>query len=69
MGRQRIMRLTKPLLAAMRAALHAALAGEGFDGGDFDGMDPKAFERALSWVEEQQDRRAIDAEMERRGVR
>ena len=52
------MKLTKPLLAAMAAALQAALAGEGFNGGDFTGLDPKAFERALAWVEEQQRRRA-----------
>lgn len=50
-------RLTRPLLDAMRAALHAALAGGGFDGGDFDGMDPKAFQRALDWVEQQQAKR------------
>lgn len=46
-------RLTKPLLDALAAALDAALAGDGFDGGDFAGMDPKHFERARGWVEEQ----------------
>jgi hypothetical protein len=50
-------RLTKPLLDAIGAALDAALAGEGFDGGDFDGMDAKAFERAREWVAEQQKKR------------
>lgn len=45
-------RLTKPLLNAIEAALNSALAGE-FDGGDFDGMDPKHFERARDWVDEQ----------------
>jgi hypothetical protein len=43
-------RLTKPLLEAMLAALNAALAGEGFEGGDFDGLDRKHFERAQDWV-------------------
>lgn len=50
-------RLTKPLLNAIEAALSAALAGDGFDGGDFDGDDPRHFERALQWVREQQERR------------
>ena len=45
-------RLTKPLLSAIEAALNAALAGDGFNGGDFDGMDRAAFERAQEWVEE-----------------
>jgi len=49
-------RLTRPLLDAIAAALSAALAGE-FDGGDFDGMDRRAFERALEWVEAEQERR------------
>jgi hypothetical protein len=47
-------RLTRPLLEAIGAAFDAALAGEGFDGGDFDGMDREAFERARKWVREQQ---------------
>lgn len=46
-------RLTKPLLEAMAVALSAALAGD-FEGGDFDGMDREAFERALDWVWERQ---------------
>jgi hypothetical protein len=50
-------RLTKPLLAAMSAALSAALAGGGFEGGDFIGMEPRHFERALAWVNEQLKRR------------
>lgn len=53
-------RLTMPLLKSIRSALAAALAGEGFDGGDFDGEDPRAFQRALDWV---------NAEMERRQQR
>lgn len=52
------MRLTKPLLTAIEHALNAALAGEGFDGGDFDGENPDHYERALQWVNEQQRRRA-----------
>ncbi len=51
-------RLTKPLLDAMSSALHAALAGAGFDGGDFEGKNPAHFERALKWVEQEQARRA-----------
>jgi hypothetical protein len=51
-------RLTKSLLEAMAAALDAALAGEGFDGGDFAGMDHKHFERAREWVSEQLAKRA-----------
>jgi len=51
-------RLTKPLLSAIEAALSAALAGEGFDGGDFDGMDRAAFERAWEWVNGEMARRA-----------
>jgi hypothetical protein len=50
-------RLTKPLREAIMAALDAALAGEGFDGGDFDGMDPDHFERARDWIA-QKDARA-----------
>ena len=45
-------RLTKPLLNAIAAALNAALASE-FDGGDYDGMNRKHFERALAWADEQ----------------
>ena len=45
------MRLTKPLLNAIAAALDAALAG-GFEG-DFAGMNPEHFERAREWVDEQ----------------
>lgn len=43
-------RLTLPLLQAMGSALRAALAGDGFDGGDFDGLNPAHFERAGDWV-------------------
>ncbi len=46
-------RLTRPLLEAIAAALDAALAGDGFDGGDFSGMNPKHFERAQEWVSAQ----------------
>lgn len=51
-------RLTKPLLEAIESALNAALAGDGFDGGDFDGMNPEHFQRALEWVAQEQQRRA-----------
>lgn len=50
-------RLTKPLLKAMEHALNAALAGEGFDGGDFDGEDRAHYERALEWVKAEAIRR------------
>ncbi|WJS87278.1 hypothetical protein [Paracoccus sp. TOH] len=50
-------RLTKPLLDAMASALAAALAGEGFEGGDFDGEDRSTFERAHAWVVQEQVRR------------
>lgn len=46
-------RLTLPKLDAMLAALDAALAGGGFDGGDFDRLDPKDFEAARDWVAQQ----------------
>ncbi len=55
-------RLTKPLLIAMHAALDAALSGDGFDGGDFDGMNRDHFKHAIDWVEEQLDRRRAEAE-------
>lgn len=51
-------RLTKPLLVAMAYALNAALAGEGFDGGDFDGEKREHYERALAWVEQELAKRA-----------
>lgn len=51
-------RLTKPLLNAIAAALDAALAGEGFNGGDFDGMNKDHFERAREWVSEEMSRRS-----------
>jgi len=54
-------RLTKPLLSAIEAALSAALAGDGFDGGDFDGMDRAAFERAWDWVNGEMARRSAKA--------
>lgn len=46
-------RLNLKKLEAIRHALHAALAGGGFDGGDFDGKNPADFEEALDWAEEQ----------------
>lgn len=46
-------RLTRSLLEAMAAALDTALAGDGFDGGDFDGMDRSKFEDARDWVSQQ----------------
>lgn len=50
-------RLTLARLYAIGAALEAALAGAGFDGGDFDGLDRREFERALEWVNEEVVRR------------
>lgn len=50
-------RLTKPLLIAIEQALTAALAGEGFDGGDFNGLDRDHFERASTWVSQELRRR------------
>jgi hypothetical protein len=41
----------------MSSALKAALAGKGFDGGDFNGQDRDHFERALRWVEKEQHKR------------
>jgi hypothetical protein len=38
-------------LNAIVAALNAALAGDGFDGGDFTGLDPADFEAARDWAE------------------
>lgn len=49
-------RLTRPLLNAMARSLGAALAGAGFDGGDFDGENQEHYERALDWVQERLDR-------------
>jgi hypothetical protein len=46
-------RLTLPKLDAMHAALEAALAGDGFNGGDFDRLKPKDFEAARDWVAQQ----------------
>lgn len=54
-------RLTKPLLEAIVAALDAALAGEGFNGGDFDGLDLRHFERAREWAVGQLNRRTKPA--------
>lgn len=53
-------RLTKPLLLAIEAALDAALAGDGFDGGDFDGLNRDHFERASKWVSQELRRRNPD---------
>jgi hypothetical protein len=53
-----MIKLTKPLLEAMAAALDAALAGEGFDGGDFCGMEASHFERARKWVAQELDKRS-----------
>ena len=47
-----MIRLTKPRLQAISAALDAALSGSGFDGGDFDGMDRDIFEAAAKWAAE-----------------
>lgn len=51
-------RLTKPLLEAIEAALAAALAGNGFEGGDFAGMNRDQFDRAHDWVCDELERRA-----------
>lgn len=59
-------RLTKPLLEAIHSALDAALAGEGFDGGDFDGLNREDFERALTWVAQEKARRAKRPRVARR---
>lgn len=50
-------RLTMSLLEAIVVALDSALAGAGFDGGDFAGMNPEPFERAREWAGEQIDKR------------
>lgn len=47
------MKLTKKMLEAMAAALDAAEASDGFNGGDFDGMDPQQFTYARTWVKEE----------------
>ena len=52
-----MLRLTTPLLYAMAAALDAALAGDGFNGGDFEGEDRDTFERASRWVTQEISRR------------
>lgn len=50
-------RLTKPLLDAIAAALDSALAGQGFEAGDFVGMNQEHFERAREWVSDQMAKR------------
>lgn len=50
-------RLTEPLLTAMENALCAALAGGGFEDGDFAGEDPEHFERARKWISQERARR------------
>lgn len=50
-------RLTLAMLEAIYTALDAALAGDGFERGDFNGMDPNQFERARAWAEEQIEKR------------
>lgn len=52
-------RLTRSLLDAMASALNAALAGGGFDGGDFEGENQEHFERALQWIDQERERRRI----------
>ena len=56
-GAVKPMRLTLPLLNAMAHALNAALAGDGFDGGDFDREDRSHYERASAWVSQEIARR------------
>lgn len=50
-------KLTRPLLDAMAAALDAALAGDGFTGGDFNGMRREHFERAREWIAQKRQKR------------
>jgi hypothetical protein len=52
------LRLTEPLLEAMDSALRAALAGDGFDDGDFAGDNREHFERARSWIAQERAKRA-----------
>jgi len=51
-------KLTRPLLEAMRSALSSALAGEGFDDGDFANGNPDHFQRALDWANKELEKRA-----------
>jgi len=50
-------KLTQKMLDAMGSALDAALAGDGFNGGDFDGLDPDVFSDAVAWITEETGRR------------
>jgi len=50
-------RLTLAMLDAMSSALNSALAGDGFNGGDFDGKDEEVFAAAREWVFEERVRR------------
>jgi len=52
-----MVRLTTPMLDAISTALAVALAGDGFNGGDFDGEDREHYQRALTWVWQEQLRR------------
>lgn len=54
MRRQSKRQPTQKMLRAMSAALNAALAGDGFDGGDFNGENSTDFEAALAWVRSRQ---------------
>lgn len=51
-------KLTRPLLEAMRSALNVALAGGGFDGGDFADENRDHFQRALDWADKELEKRA-----------
>lgn len=46
-------RLTIAMLEAMQSAICSALAGDGFDGGDFAGMRESDFDNASIWIAEQ----------------
>jgi hypothetical protein len=61
MSETRKRRLTKRMLEAMASAINSALAGEGWNGGDFDGMDHEEFERAAEWIDQQIARRTAKA--------
>lgn len=45
------------MIDAIESALNAAMAGDGFDGGDFYGQNQEAFERASEWVFQERQRR------------
>lgn len=54
--------LSVNMLLALRAAIDAALAGDGFNGGDFDGMDIADFIAASEWLDQEISNRATAPE-------